>query len=636
TGETPVGQGAARENDEAINHTQALYSDAAPRATVTPASLAILADSAAVKLMFLMQQQLAESTSTISSLRIELSEVKKELSGYKAECATLRKEQEKMASLISDNEVKAKNQMKASEKCLVDTLQATATTLTKDYISLNEKMNHLVAHKTSQETKMKDMKKHLDTLIKSESEISDNTEVTRSQPTFISKETLKHKVLPTHTSPRTDTAIPNSPLQDSDPELLKIPVSNKFSVLSLIEDEDMCSPEAKVNNNKQAENQRESSKVIGKYDNQQQDKKEESHQKNGQRKAEAESQHTKKQSSPLDRLRAIKIRPHINSLIIGDSVTQYLDERRMSVDGETVQNISVSGLRVENVITWLSALSPLPNIDRVTVHIGINSCWNGPIRKQAWLNLFRLIKSVFPAAVLQMSSIVPPAGKHVLSRAAFTSNQSLIAACQHEHITFIDNVPTFVTASGAPKQILYHDKLHPSDRGVRSLAWNIKYGGRPCQSFDADRQKRDQSRDNSLGHHEQPGALFQRSRPHSDQQQITGPSPFFRPTTTTNDLMRQHLSNQPPPLHASGSQPPPLHASGHVPLCPDRGQAGPPPVSDLEYPILRPSHLHVPVNHPAPSSPNRRWERRESPDSLPGPAQAMRMIAQIMKPFLME
>ncbi|KAK7492432.1 hypothetical protein BaRGS_00016305 [Batillaria attramentaria] len=326
----------------------------------------------------------------------------------------------------------------------------------------------------------------------------------------------------------------------------------------------------------------------------------------------------------------------------------------MSVDGETVQNISVSGLRVENVITWLSALSPLPNIDRVTVHIGINSCWNGPVRKQAWLNLFRLIKSAFPAAVLQVSSIVPPAGEHILSHAAFTSNQSLIAACQHENITFIDNVPTFVTASGAPKQILYY-KLHPSDRGVRSLAWNIKYGDRPCQSFDADRQKRDQSRDNSLGHHEQPGAHFQRSRPNSGQQ-ITGPAPFFRPTTTTNDLMRQHLSSQPPPLHASGRhppplhasgsqppplhasgrQPPPLHASGHVPLCPDRGQAGPPPVSDLEYPILRPSHLHVPVNHPAPSSPNRRWERRESPDSLPDPAQAMRMIAQIMKPFLME
>ncbi|KAK7483356.1 hypothetical protein BaRGS_00025416 [Batillaria attramentaria] len=123
TGKTPVGQGAVRENDEAVNHTQALYSDAAPRATVTPASFAILADSAAHttvtpasfailadsaahttvtpasfailadsaahttvtpasfailadsaahKLIFLMQQQLAESTTTISSLRIEL------------------------------------------------------------------------------------------------------------------------------------------------------------------------------------------------------------------------------------------------------------------------------------------------------------------------------------------------------------------------------------------------------------------------------------------------------------------------------------------------------------------------------------------------------------------------------------
>nr|KAG5704255.1 hypothetical protein BaRGS_012543 [Batillaria attramentaria] len=40
---------------------------------------------------------------------------------------------------------------------------------------------------------------------------------------------------------------------------------------------------------------------------------------------------------------------------------------------------------------------------------------------------------------------------------------------------------------GAPKQILYYDKLHPSDRGVRSLEWNIRNAGRPRASSNEDR-----------------------------------------------------------------------------------------------------------------------------------------------------
>ncbi|KAK7454136.1 hypothetical protein BaRGS_00039589 [Batillaria attramentaria] len=94
---------------------------------------------------------------------------------------------------------------------------------------------------------------------------------------------------------------------------------------------------------------------------------------------------------------------------------------------------------------------------------------------------------VFPKAILQASSIIPPRGRHYLSDAVHASNFNLQSACQRTGAHLVDNTPIFLTASGAPRQKLYSliktDRIHPSNDGVRSLALNIRFGGPDQRSF---------------------------------------------------------------------------------------------------------------------------------------------------------
>ncbi|KAK7481916.1 hypothetical protein BaRGS_00026824 [Batillaria attramentaria] len=303
-----------------------------------------------------------------------------------------------------------------------------------------------------------------------------------------------------------------------------------------------------------------------------------------------DSHHTPDRFSPLDKLSNTKIHHDVNSLLIGDSVTQYIDEKKMSVGDVLLQNISVSGLRVEHLMKWLATQSPVSHITHVTVHVGINSCWSGPVTKQTWrLKLVRLLQRVFPEANLQMSSIVPPAGRHTLCRPAFTSNESLRASCEQARVPFVDHVPTFLTASGAPRQILYHDKIHPSDRVVRSLAWNIKNAGRSPSSSGGDTPRV------SLHHQHRYNATVKHG--HTDNtRHTTGPPSYAQQHPATNgDSLRHQLSR---PLH-------PAQQQDRVSVCPDRGLGGPPGLSDLEYPHLTPPLVHAPVIPPMVSSPEK-------------------------------
>nr|KAG5710950.1 hypothetical protein BaRGS_013684 [Batillaria attramentaria] len=54
-----------------------------------------------------------------------------------------------------------------------------------------------------------------------------------------------------------------------------------------------------------------------------------------------ENANHKQRPTPLERLMRMKIRSEATSLLIGDSVTQYVDEKRVSVGGAVVQNMSV-------------------------------------------------------------------------------------------------------------------------------------------------------------------------------------------------------------------------------------------------------------------------------------------------------
>lgn len=204
---------------------------------------------------------------------------------------------------------------------------------------------------------------------------------------------------------------------------------------------------------------------------------------NASKKAEAKSKEEHKEEhppSPLERLTNTRIRRGVNTLILGDSITRNFDQEKMSVGQAVVQNISISGLSVHDVIDWLRKRSPSHAITHVTFHVGINSCGGGPVETRTWLQVIDELLRVFPRAHLQASSIIPPRGRHYLSQAVHDSNVNLSEACRRTNISFLDNTPVFTAPSGWPKLKLYNtgrDQIHLSKDGARRLALNIRFGG---------------------------------------------------------------------------------------------------------------------------------------------------------------
>ena len=88
-----------------------------------------------------------------------------------------------------------------------------------------------------------------------------------------------------------------------------------------------------------------------------------------------------------------------------------------------------------------------------------------------------------PPAVLQASSILPPFGQHPLTEAASRSTANLRQVCRAERVIYIDHTPSFLSPAGAPKRAMYRpgDRIHPSDKGARSVALNILFAGGPQQ-----------------------------------------------------------------------------------------------------------------------------------------------------------
>ena len=154
-----------------------------------------------------------------------------------------------------------------------------------------------------------------------------------------------------------------------------------------------------------------------------------------------------------------------------------VEEKKTSTNGLQVRNLAVPGLTVGDLIDWLTSLSPSPQIQNVTFHVGINSCREGPVSVATWSGLISMHRRPFPQAALQASSILPPFGQHPLKEAASHSTASLRRVCQLEHITLIDHTPSFLSPAGAPKRAMYRpgDRIHPSHMGVRALALNIRF-----------------------------------------------------------------------------------------------------------------------------------------------------------------
>ena len=171
-----------------------------------------------------------------------------------------------------------------------------------------------------------------------------------------------------------------------------------------------------------------------------------------------------------------RVSPGKTHVLIGDSVFGQIRPELM-YPHKAQQKISVSGLTVDDLLHWLQNVPKCRDVQLLVVHVGVNTCWVNTVTESMWRALLKLLKSVFPNAVVQLSSLISPQGEHPLRKTVAASNAALVKACHSEQVMLADHTDTFTTNSGAPRKALYRDALHPSPKGTVRLACNVKYVG---------------------------------------------------------------------------------------------------------------------------------------------------------------
>ena len=182
--------------------------------------------------------------------------------------------------------------------------------------------------------------------------------------------------------------------------------------------------------------------------------------------------------TPRERMAECRVSPGKTHVLIGDSVFRQIRPELM-YPHKAQQKISVSGLTVDDLLHWLQNVPKCRDVQLLVVHVGVNTCWVNTVTESMWRALLKLLKSVFPNAVVQLSSLIPPQGEHPLRKTVAASNAALVKACHSERVMLADHTDTFTTTSGAPRKALYRDALHPSPKGTMRLACNVKYVGQP-------------------------------------------------------------------------------------------------------------------------------------------------------------
>ena len=165
----------------------------------------------------------------------------------------------------------------------------------------------------------------------------------------------------------------------------------------------------------------------------------------------------------------MKVPPRATAVLIGDSVTRYINPKRLTPRSERCFKLCVPGMTVDDLHAWLEAQPVSSNISNVIIHVGVNSCRAGPIPKEMWVVIIASCKYVFPKAVVTLSSVLPAKGRHHFNNSIIPSNNNLRSACNETDAMLIDNSPVF-----ASNKSLYTDNIHPNARGTAKLAANIK------------------------------------------------------------------------------------------------------------------------------------------------------------------
>ena len=180
------------------------------------------------------------------------------------------------------------------------------------------------------------------------------------------------------------------------------------------------------------------------------------------------------QHEPLhlcQRLAELRVAPGVTNILIGDSVVHSIKPDLVFPGGQR-QNISISGLAINDVNHWLANIPRSREVRRVVIHIGVNTCKFAVVTESMWRQLIRKLKHVFPEAAVLVASIVPPMGR--LRKTVQVSNAVLLAVSNREKVSLVNHTDAFTAQSSAPRKHLYMDQLHPSDGGTRRLVFNLQ------------------------------------------------------------------------------------------------------------------------------------------------------------------
>ena len=439
----------------AISTTTTISPPSSSNSTTTTSTTSSPSDKHLCPLQAHYEQLLDTAMTTISSLQAEVSSLKDEMAQMNANMNLLMSE-------VRDSATQIKNNIRVCEK-------ATSSAIT----DLADQTGQLEQHLDTTSKAISSLKECQQSTNREIKQIKKELSKTPNNPQF--QQTGSNQVSPlTSSTSKTQNAtlnlstISDTSLDSEDLlETYNVSTSNHFSVLQENQQFTSSSKQPQV---RQQQNQLSSSAPK------------------------------QPQSNPLRELKEKIVPPNCKELLIGDSILCAVDEYKMSTSDVVVKNLSVPGLSVSDLLQWIATLSEKKHIQRVTVHIGINSCKTSPISTQTWTNVMKELRRAFPRADLQFSSLIPPFGKHHLKQSASDSTKNLLVACNRNKVKFINNTPAFLTKSGAPKKAMYKpmDPIHPSASGILAIGRNIYRASRPPHSFTG--QVNHQGMDRSRSH----------------------------------------------------------------------------------------------------------------------------------------
>lgn len=177
-------------------------------------------------------------------------------------------------------------------------------------------------------------------------------------------------------------------------------------------------------------------------------------------------------------LMKISVKDNATTVLIGDSFIKGVNLSKSFPPHAVTQKISVSGLRASDLTEWLRHQPQSRKVKDITIHVGVNDCkdpvsFDDGISTEQWKELLSTCQSVFPAAAIHTSSIIPGYGRHPCNPAIYKSNKNLKQACDSIGATYTDHTSVFTTPKGAPRVALYADHIHPTKKGTARFAENL-------------------------------------------------------------------------------------------------------------------------------------------------------------------